>query len=245
VPRLSCKIGVVCAVAWAVAGCSGNNPLLEKETYSSMFSKPSRLFDLSDFTKSDFNRDAVNLGPSGPVAPEDLVSADGGCAAETVQATPQPQAAEPQAQTAAAPPADRPVGSFAGDLAGAPMAAAPPAAIQVSAPPPDRLQPEGLAGGGPSLPPVMGGVALGMSECQVVRRAGTPSNVSIGTDAKGERKVVLTYAGGNWPGVYRFESGRLDVIEGLPQTQTAKSKSRRKPVSTRSARQGSGRVYVQ
>lgn len=240
-PRLITRIGFVCAAAWAVSGCSGASPLLEKETYSNMFSNSSRLFDVSDLMRSDRHNDDVSLGPSGPVAAEDLVTADGRCA------TPTAQAAEAQSPSAT-PPADRPVGSLAGDLAGAPMAAAPPAASQVSAPPPDRLQPDGLAGGA-FVPRVMGGVTLGMTECQVVRRAGVPSNVAINAgsaDGKGERKVILTYDGGSWPGVYRFASGRLRVIEGLPvQAQTAKPKSRRKQSTTGSARRPAGHVYVQ
>ena len=207
-----------------------------------MFSSSARMFDVSDLMKSGRHVENVTLGPSGPVAPEDLVTADGRCAAPTAQA------AETQSQTAETPPADRPVGSIAGDLAGAPMAAAPPAAAQTSAPPPDRLQLDGLSGGS-FMPQVMGGVALGMTECQVVRRSGTPNNVAItpgSADGKGERKVVLTYEGGSRPGVYRFDSGRLQVIEGLPApTQTAKPKSRRTISTTGSARQPAGQVYVQ
>ncbi len=34
----------------------------------------------------------------------------------------------------------------------------------------------------------MGGVALGMTECDVVRRAGVPGNVNISAGEKGERR---------------------------------------------------------
>jgi hypothetical protein len=247
VPRLISKIGLVCAVAWAVSGCSGASPLLEKETYSTMFSNTSRMFDVSELMKADRHNDDASLGPSGPVAPEDLVTADGRCATPTAQAAEAQQAAEVQSASAT-PPADRLVGSVAGDLASAPMAAAPPAAAQASAPPPDRLQLDGMSGGS-FMPRVMGGVALGMTECQVVRRTGAPSNVAIapgGADGKGERKVVLTYDGGSRPGVYRFASGRLQVIEGLPSApQTARPKSRRNQSTTGSARRSAGQVYVQ
>ena len=54
------------------------------------------------------------------------------------------------------------------------------------------------------LPVVAGGIALGMTECQTVQRAGTPSNVAISAGEKGERKVVLTYLSGPWPGIYTF-----------------------------------------
>jgi hypothetical protein len=46
---------------------------------------------------------------------------------------------------------------------------------------------------------VSGGIALGMTECQAVQRAGSPSNVAIAAGEKGERKVVLTYLSGPWP----------------------------------------------
>jgi hypothetical protein len=62
----------------------------------------------------------------------------------------------------------------------------------------------------------LGGVALGMTECQTVQRAGTPGNVNIGSGEKGERNVVLTYLGGPWPGIYRFSDGRLKVVERAP-----------------------------
>lgn len=65
----------------------------------------------------------------------------------------------------------------------------------------------------PGAPTVLGGIALAMTECQVVQRAGTPTNVSIGAGEKGERNVVLTYPSGTWPGIYRFSDGRLKVIE--------------------------------
>jgi hypothetical protein len=55
-----------------------------------------------------------------------------------------------------------------------------------------------------------------MTECQAVRRAGTPGNVSIGTGDNNERKVVLTYMSGQWPGIYTFMSGRLKVVEAAP-----------------------------
>jgi hypothetical protein len=75
--------------------------------------------------------------------------------------------------------------------------------------------PAGLPGD-PSLP-MLGGVGLGMTECQVVRRAGAPGNVAVSTGPGGERAVVLTYVGGSLPGIYHFSSGRLKVIEKAPE----------------------------
>jgi hypothetical protein len=56
-----------------------------------------------------------------------------------------------------------------------------------------------------------GGVALDMSECDVVQRAGAPDNIEFG--AGGERSLVLTYVKGDRPGIYRFRAGRLVSIE--------------------------------
>ena len=39
-----------------------------------------------------------------------------------------------------------------------------------------------------------GGIALGMSECDVVFRAGQPTAVQIGKNPNGDRTAVLTYS---------------------------------------------------
>jgi hypothetical protein len=67
------------------------------------------------------------------------------------------------------------------------------------------------------MPAVQGGVALQMTECDVVRRAGAPERVELGANERGERAVVLTYARGPRPGVYRFAGGRLYSIERGPE----------------------------
>ena len=76
----------------------------------------------------------------------------------------------------------------------------------------------------------MGGIALGMTECEVVRRAGLPDNVNIGAGEKGERKVVLTYLSGTWPGIYTFDAGRLKVIDRapVPEIRSSRRKSKNK-----------------
>jgi hypothetical protein len=61
------------------------------------------------------------------------------------------------------------------------------------------------------------GVGLGMTECEVARRAGIADQVDISTSPGGERLVVLTYRSGPRPGIYRFLSGRLKEIERLPE----------------------------
>ncbi len=66
-------------------------------------------------------------------------------------------------------------------------------------------------------PLVQGGIALQMTECEVVARAGAHENIEFGTNARGERTVVLTYIRGSRPGIYRFAAGRLYSIERAPE----------------------------
>jgi hypothetical protein len=56
------------------------------------------------------------------------------------------------------------------------------------------------------------GIALRMSECDVVQRAGPPQNVDISAAPNGERMTVMTY-GGERAGIYRFTAGRLVRVE--------------------------------
>ncbi len=189
-------IVLLCAAAAAAAGCaqvSGvTNAIQENSFNAPSLSLPDLSLGSSD--KSDQNFD---LGPSGPVAADELISASGYC----------PPAATPA--QAAAPPAPAP----------APQAAA--------APPPDRLEPTGF---NPSVQPsVIGGVALGMSECAVARRLGTPSVVSISAGPKGQRRAVLTYREGERPGLYSFRSGRLIQLDATPQQAKKLDRNARKP----------------
>ncbi|MGO9627435.1 MAG: hypothetical protein ACLPXW_00395 [Xanthobacteraceae bacterium] len=79
-----------------------------------------------------------------------------------------------------------------------------------------------------------GGVAFGMSECDVVARLGQPTAVNFGNNAYRSRSVVLTYNGGPRPGIYRFENGRLsemDRVEGPPPAAEKKA-TRKKPAKS-------------
>jgi hypothetical protein len=79
------------------------------------------------------------------------------------------------------------------------------------------------------------GIALQMSECDVVQRAGPPQNIDISATQRGERSVTMTY-GGERAGLYRFVSGRLVSIErGAEQAapeRPAKKKPARKSASS-------------
>jgi hypothetical protein len=88
----------------------------------------------------------------------------------------------------------------------------------------------------PGVPPAAdtnsllgGGVALGMSECDVVFRAGSPSAVQVGKGPNGDRTAVLTFNGPR-PGIYHFAGGALTEVERVqgapapPSAQVAKKK---------------------
>jgi hypothetical protein len=68
-----------------------------------------------------------------------------------------------------------------------------------------------------SVPLIPAGIALDMSECDVVRRAGQPEKVDIGTNERGERTATLTYLRGTRPGIYHFTAGRLTSMERAPE----------------------------
>lgn len=70
-------------------------------------------------------------------------------------------------------------------------------------------------------PAPSGSVALGHTECDVARAAGTPDNVNISANERGERVAVLTYTRGPRPGIYRFTSGRLSDVQGVATPEPA------------------------
>jgi hypothetical protein len=76
---------------------------------------------------------------------------------------------------------------------------------------------------------VAGGIALQMTECDVVRRAGAVDKIDFGSDDRGERLVTLTYLRGPLPGIYRFSGGRLVAIERAPAPPPAPAKSQKAP----------------
>ena len=68
-----------------------------------------------------------------------------------------------------------------------------------------------------NIPMIPTAVALDMTECDVVKRAGQPGQVNFGTNERGERTVVLTYMSGQRPGIYSFASGRLKSVERVAE----------------------------
>ena len=89
-----------------------------------------------------------------------------------------------------------------------------------------------------------------MTECEAVRRAGQPTNVDIGADTKGERKVVLTYLTGGRPGIYTFAAGRLKQIDRAPgqpavEQPTTKRAKKKLPRDKTAAQRQPERASVQ
>lgn len=105
------------------------------------------------------------------ITPDDLVSADGRCAA--------------------------------------PVEAAP---VQTAEAPTDAASDASAAQ--PGAPLVAGGIALAMTECEVVHRTGAPSSVDIGAEGTTRIATVTVTQGAN-AGLYRFRAGRLISIERI------------------------------
>lgn len=90
---------------------------------------------------------------------------------------------------------------------------------------------DGAAGGPP--PSTTGTVALGHTECDVVRGIGAPDNVSLSNNPRGDRVAVVTYSRGPRAGLYTFTGGRLTSIERGPEAAApAKgAKPKKKPAA--------------
>jgi hypothetical protein len=94
-----------------------------------------------------------------------------------------------------------------------------------------------LADGAAGAPPPqhVGSVALGHTECDVVRGIGAPDNVSLSNNQRGDRVAVVTYTRGPRAGIYTFTAGRLSSVERgeepAPQPKAAKPRAK-KPAAT-------------
>jgi hypothetical protein len=93
---------------------------------------------------------------------------------------------------------------------------------------------EGAAGA--PAPSTTGTVALGHTECDVVRGIGAPDSVNLSNNPRGDRVAVINYSRGQRAGIYTFTAGRLSSIERGPepvaQPKPAKSKAKKKPAAT-------------
>jgi hypothetical protein len=106
------------------------------------------------------------------------------------------------------------------------------------APPGGPADSNALAEGAAASPPsVTGTVALGHTECDVVRGIGSPGSVNLSNNGRGDRVAVITYMQGQRAGIYTFTGGRLTSIERNPnavaQPKPARSaKTKKKPAPT-------------
>jgi hypothetical protein len=92
------------------------------------------------------------------------------------------------------------------------------------------------AAAAPQAPAGGGTVALGHTECDVVRGIGAPTSVSLSNNPGGERVAVVTWASGPRSGIYTFRAGRLSEIERgadpVAAPKTAKPKTKKKNAAT-------------
>ncbi len=95
---------------------------------------------------------------------------------------------------------------------------------------------QALADNAAGAPPAPGGtVALGHTECDVVRGIGAPDSVNL-SNAPGGRVAVVTWSRGPRAGIYTFTGGRLSSIERGPEPEAppkvAKKPPKKKPAAT-------------
>jgi hypothetical protein len=105
------------------------------------------------------------------------------------------------------------------------------------APPGGPADSNALAEGTAASPPpptTTGTVALGHTECDVVRGIGVPGSVDLSNNARGDRVAVINYTQGQRAGIYTFTGGRLTSIERAPGVvvQPKPAKSKKKPAAT-------------
>jgi hypothetical protein len=206
VPQLNSRLLLPALLAVALGGCSTSitdislsdiNPLKKSD--------PIRADDYNYF----YRRDGASVGP---VTAADLVGPDGRCA---FSPAPAPTYAAPAAEPVAQAPASEPINPQSNRAL---YFTAGPETGRTAGPATSQLPPQVRTG--PS------GIALQMTECQVMAVAGYTDRVEIGSD-RGQRLVTLTYLSGERPGIYRFVNGRLNSMERVAEPPQPK-----KPVKT-------------
>lgn len=87
------------------------------------------------------------------------------------------------------------------------------------------------------VPVIPASIALDMTECDVVKRAGIADKVDIGAGQGADRSVTLTYLRGDRPGIYRFAEGRLKSMEMSPEAPSSArtAKPAKKPPARRAS----------
>jgi len=70
--------------------------------------------------------------------------------------------------------------------------------------------------------PAAGGtVALGHTECDVIRGIGAPDSVNLSNNPRGDRVAVVNWSRGPRAGMYTFTGGRLTSVERGPEVEAA------------------------
>jgi hypothetical protein len=104
------------------------------------------------------------------------------------------------------------------------------------APPGGPANANALTEGAAAGPTTTGTVALGHTECDVVRGIGPPASVNLSNNSRGDRVMVINYSSGQRAGIYTFTAGRLTSIERNPEAvaepKTVKPKAKKKPAAT-------------
>jgi hypothetical protein len=130
---------------------------------------------------------------------------------------------------------DRPLAAndFVDANGACPAMPAPPAAQIAS------TSPDAAAGPADAASLLGGGVAIGMSECDVIARLGQVTAVNLSRSPGGDRIAVMTYKSGPRPGIYRFQGGRLVEMDRVelpppPPPEPPKKKiAKKKPDKTK------------
>lgn len=114
------------------------------------------------------------------------------------------------------------------------------------APPPGAGDANALAEGAAAAPPQPNGgsVALGHTECDVVRGIGAPDSVNLSNGPGGERVAVVTWLRGARAGIYTFSAGRLTSVERgpdmAPEPKVAAKPKKKKPAAAKPAANPNG-----
>jgi len=74
-------------------------------------------------------------------------------------------------------------------------------------------------------PAATGTVALGHTECDVVRGIGAPNGVDISRSPRGDRVAVINFSQGARAGIYTFTAGRLTSVERGAEPVAAEPKA--------------------